>query len=194
MHQTQSRWCGFRDTWNIGINEEFLFYFLPLSSRRPCQPGTQVHATEDRRRGHVQPSADDPDAAGGGRQRSDSGCTPSTPGVGHPSQQSSCLPIQQVPAAGGGFLTIFAATADQRRWLWNCEWEVDQWNCDDLNLPTGIFLSKLKSTFQHLGSWNIPGPSRATDSYRVLLQRKPLLSSWLSHRDAQVHTCWFRNW
>lgn len=89
-------------------------FVLPPSSRWPCQPGTQVHATEDRRGGHVQPSADDPDAAAGGRQRSDSGCAPSTPGVGHPSQQSSCLPLQQVPDSSGA-LTIFAATADQSR-------------------------------------------------------------------------------
>lgn len=78
----------------------FVHFVLPLSSRWPCQPGTQVHATEDWRGGHVQPSADDPDAAGGGRQRPDSGGAPATPGVGHPSQQSACLPLQQVTDCG----------------------------------------------------------------------------------------------
>lgn len=74
----------------------FNWFSVLLCSWRAREPGTDIHAAEYRRGGHVQPSADDPDAAGGRSQYFNGGCSPAAPGVSYPSQQSSRLPLQQV--------------------------------------------------------------------------------------------------
>lgn len=52
-----------------------------------------------------------------------------------------------------GFLTTFAATADQRRRLWNCKWGVDQrrrtqWKWDDFS-----FKNAHRSSSPHGSTW-----------------------------------------